>query len=287
MVRRSVLFSPGDRPEMMQKAPSSGADVCIFDLEDAVPPDGKAAARDAVAEVLGDPAFDPDAEICVRVNPGGVAADDDLRAIAGALEDGTVGSVMLPKASAAEDVRTLRRLMAEHGKRVPILALVETAAGILAAEEIAAEDGTDALAFGAEDLSADIGATRTSEGTEVLHAREHTVLAARAAGIDVIDTLYTDIEDLEGLAEDAAFAARLGFDGKIAVHPAQVDPINDAFTPDPEVIEWAERVLDARNEAAAKGRAVFRVGDEMIDAPLIARAERVIDRANAAGCNEI
>lgn len=283
MVRRSVLFSPGDRPEMMRKGPTSGADVCVFDLEDAVPPDGKANARQAVAAVLADAAFDPAAEVCIRVNPTGVAADDDLRAIAPAIEAGTVDSVMLPKASAAEDVRTLRRLMAEHGPRLPVIALVETAAGILAAEGIAAAEGTDALAFGAEDLSADIGATRTPEGTEVLHAREHTVLAARAAGVDVIDTLYTDIENESGLREDAAFAAQLGFDGKIAVHPAQVGPINAAFTPDREAIEWAERVLAARDEAAAAGRAVFRVGDEMIDAPLIARAERILDRADAAG----
>ena len=189
---------------------------------------------------------------------------------------------MLPKTSAAEEVRTLRRLMDEHGATVPVIALIETATGILAAEAIAAADGTDALAFGAEDLAADLGATRTAEGTEVLYAREHAVLAARAAEVDAIDTLHTDIEDRDGLAEDAAFAAQLGFDGKIAVHPAQVEPINAAFTPDAEAIEWAERVLEAREEAKAEGRAVFRVDDEMIDAPLIARAERILKRARAA-----
>ncbi|MDX1747142.1 MAG: CoA ester lyase, partial [Halobacteriales archaeon] len=259
MVRRSVLFSPGNRPEMMRKAPGTGADVCIFDLEDAVPPSGKAAARDAVAEVLTDPEFDPTAEICVRVNPAGVAADDDLRVLAPALMAGTIDSVMLPKVNAPEEVRTLRRLMEEHGSRVPVIALVETASGILAAPDIAAASGTDALAFGAEDLSADIGATRTESGTEVLYAREHTVLSARAAGVDVIDTLFTDIGDLDGLSADAAFAAQLGFDGKIAVHPAQVPPINEAFTPDDEAIEWAQRVLEARDEAETAGRGVFRV----------------------------
>jgi len=115
-----------------------------------------------------------------------------------------------------------------------------------------------------------------------LHAREHVVLAASAAGVDAIDTVYTDIEDTDGLAEETRFAAGLGFDGKMAIHPAQVAPINDAYTPTEEEVEWAERVLEAKREADAEGRGVFRVDGEMIDAPLIAQAERVVERANAA-----
>ena len=155
--------------------------------------------------------------------------------------------------------------------------------GVLAAEAIAAADATDALAFGAEDLAADVGATRTDEGTEVLYAREHVVLAASAAGVDAIDTVYTDFSDEAGLREDAAFARRLGYDGKLAIHPAQVGPITEAFTPDPEDVEWAESVLDARDEAEREGRAVFQVDGEMIDAPLIAQAERILDRAPESG----
>jgi citrate lyase subunit beta/citryl-CoA lyase len=281
MARRSVLFSPGDRPALMRKAPDSGADVVVFDLEDAVVPDAKADARAAVAEVLTDPDFDPDAEVCVRVNPAGIAADDDLGAVLAG--DPRLDSVMLPKVAAADDVQSLHALLDEHGRSLPVVALVESAAGVLNAESIAAADATDAVAFGAEDLAADLGATRTDDGTEVLYAREHVVLAASAAGVDAIDTIHADFEDESGLADETDFALELGYDGKMAIHPAQVPVINDAFTPAPERVEWAERVLDAKAEADAAGRGVFRVDGEMIDAPLIAQAERVLERARAAG----
>jgi citrate lyase subunit beta/citryl-CoA lyase len=292
MPRRSVLFTPGDRPEMMRKAPDAGSDVVVFDLEDAVAPDRKTEAREAVREVLADPDFAPDCEVCVRVNPAGIAADDGLAGVLGPASGDaeasaddlreTLDAVMLPKAGSADDAETLADLLDERDAAVPILALVETAAGILAAEEIAAVPDVDALVFGAEDLAADLGATRTAEGTEVLHAREHVVLAASAADVDAIDTVYTDIEDAAGLAEETEFAVELGFDGKMAIHPAQVEPINEAFTPDPERVEWAERVLDAKEAADAEGRGVFRVDGEMVDAPLIAQAERVLEYARAA-----
>jgi citrate lyase subunit beta/citryl-CoA lyase len=153
---------------------------------------------------------------------------------------------------------------------------------VLEAPAIADAEATDALVFGAEDLAADVGATRTPEGTEVLYARQRVVIAAGAAGVDAIDTVYTDIEDREGLAGETRFAAGLGYDGKMAIHPAQVDPINAAFTPDPEAVEWARRVLEAREVADGEDRGVFRVDGEMIDAPLIARAERIVERAESA-----
>ena len=280
MPRRSVLFTPGDRPEMLRKAPDAGADVIVFDLEDAVAPERKPEARETVHDVLADDDFDPDCEVCLRVNPTGIAADDDLRAVADAAAN--LDSVMLPKTASADDVRTLTRLLGEHDSDLPVLALVETARGVLNAADIAAADGTDALVFGAEDLSADVGATRTAEGTEVLYAREHVVLAASAADVDAIDTVYTDIEDVDGLREETEFAIELGYDGKMAIHPAQVDPINEAFTPAPERVEWAERVLEAKREADAEGRGVFRVDGEMVDAPLVEQARRVMAYARAA-----
>jgi citrate lyase subunit beta/citryl-CoA lyase len=283
------MFTPGDRPEMLRKAPEAGADVVVFDLEDAVAPARKDEAREAVAEVLADPEFDPDAEVCVRVNPVGIDADADLAGVLDAGGDAArdaIEAVMLPKTEAADDVRTLRRLCREHDLDVPVFALVETAAGVLDAQAIAATDPTDALVFGAEDLSADIGATRTEEGTEVLHAREHVVLAASAAEVDAIDTVYTDIGDTEGLREETEFAIELGYDGKMAIHPGQVVPINEAFTPDAKRIEWAEAVLEARDAAAAEDRGVFSVDGEMIDAPLVAQAERIVDRAEAAGVRD-
>jgi citrate lyase subunit beta/citryl-CoA lyase len=280
MARRSLLFSPGDRPEMMRKGPGSGADVVIFDLEDAVAPGRKAEAREAVADVLSDPDFDPDCEVCVRVNADTTVADEDAKV---ALSDNPVDSVMLPKAESAADAETLADILAERDVDAPLIAICESAAGVLGAEEIGAAAPVDALAFGAEDFSADVGATRTDEGTEVLYAREHVVLAAAAAGIDAIDTLHTDIEDSEGLAEETAFALELGFDGKICIHPSQVPVVNEAFTPAAERVEWARRVLEAAETAEREGRGVFRVDGEMVDAPLIGRAERVRERALAAG----
>lgn len=276
MARRSILFSPGDRPEMLRKAPDTGADVVVFDLEDAVVPARKNEARAAVNNVLTS-GFDPECEVCIRVTSD-PAADLDV-----ILQDEPfLDSLMCPKAASRADVDELAALLDERGADHPIFALVETAAGVLHAEEIAAADATTGVCFGAEDLAADVGAGRTADGTEVLYAREHVVLAATAAGVDAIDTVFTDIEDTEGLETETAFAADLGYDGKMAIHPAQVSVINDTYTPSDERIAWAERVLEARDEADAEGRGVFRVDGEMIDTPLIAQAERVLDRARAA-----
>jgi citrate lyase subunit beta/citryl-CoA lyase len=278
MARRSVLFSPGDQPDLMRKAPGAGADTVVFDLEDAVTPARKPDARTDVASVLTDAAFDPSCEVCVRVNAEVSTAAADLDVVL----DGEprLDSVLLPKVASATDVRQLVELLSERGADLPVIALCESARGVLNAEEIAATPAVDALAFGAEDLSADVGATRTEGGEEVSYARQHVVLAAAAADVDAIDTVFTDIEDTDRLAAETDVAVQLGFDGKMAIHPAQVEVINAAFTPDPEAVEWAERVLEARE--AADGRGVFRVDDEMIDAPLIARAERVMERYRAA-----
>lgn len=279
MVRRSVLFSPGDEPELMEKAPDAGADVVVFDLEDAVVPDRKDEARAMVATAVDETTAD--CEVCVRVNPLGTGGRADLDAL-GSPPD----SVMLPKVSAADDVRGLGDALTEHGLDVPVLALLETPGGVLDAPAIAGVEATDGVLLGAEDLSAATGFTRTSEGTEILYARERVVLAAADAGVDAIDTLYTDFEDTEGLAEDARFARDIGFDGKMAIHPAQVPVVNNAFTPDTGEIDWAERVLAARDEADAEDRGVFAVDGEMIDAPLVAQAESIIERARAAGAAE-
>jgi len=274
------MFSPGDQPELMRKAPDTGADVIVFDLEDAVAPAKKAEGRAAVREVVTD--TDPDAELCVRINPVGDGGEADVAAVFGGSDRPVVDSVMLPKVGSATAVEGAADLLAEHGAQLPVLALLETAAGVLNAEGIAEADPTDAVLLGAEDLAADIGATRTGEGTEILHAREHVVLAAASARVDAIDTLYTDYEDTEGLAADARFGRDLGFDGKMAIHPGQVPVINDAFTPDEAEVEWARKVLAARDEAVENDVGVFSVEGEMIDAPLISQAEDVVRRYEAA-----
>ncbi|MFC5134927.1 MULTISPECIES: HpcH/HpaI aldolase/citrate lyase family protein [Haloferacaceae] len=299
MSRRSLLFSPGDRPDLMRKAPETDADVLCFDLEDAVAPARKDDAREAVRSVLSDPAFDPDAEVCVRLSAG--EPDTDLDALVdpngtdgGSGRDGGGGgsetgddlrldAVMLPKVEAAAAVDRVADSCADRGIDPVVFALVETAEGVLAAGDIASAAATTALVFGAEDLAADLGATRTAEGTEMLYAREHVVLAASAGDVDALDTVHTDFTDEAGLREEAEFAATLGYDGKLAIHPDQIDPINGAFTPSPDEIAWAEAVLDARDAADRADRGVFAVDGEMIDAPLVVQAERVLERAAAAG----
>jgi citrate lyase subunit beta/citryl-CoA lyase len=276
---------------MLRKAPDTGADVVVFDLEDAVAPGRKAEAREAVSEALDD--VDSSSEILVRVTPDDWATDLD-RVLAG---EGRPDGLMLPKVGSAEDVETLAASLDDRNEKsgneasgesgegdgpMPIVALIESARGVLEAPAIANSHSVEALCFGAEDLAADVGAQRTPEGTEVLYAREKVVLAAASAGIDAIDTVFTEIDELDRLREETAFARGLGYDGKMAIHPAQVSVINEAFTPDPERVAWAERVLDAREAADAEDRGVFRVDGEMIDAPLIAQAERIVALASAA-----
>jgi citrate lyase subunit beta/citryl-CoA lyase len=283
MARRSLLFSPGDRPELLRKGPESGADIVCSDLEDAVSPERKPEARAGLVDLLSAPAFDPDCEVCVRINSEWAAAAADLEALLGADADLRLDSLMLPKAESAAGVEWVAEEMGRWDAEPPLLAICESAAGVLHAEEIADHEAVDALLFGAEDLSADIGATRTREGREVLYAREHVVLAAAAAGVDAIDTLVTDIEATDHLAEDTRFGLELGYDGKMCIHPAQVTVVNEAFTPDADRVEWARRILEAAAEAEREGRGVFRVDGEMVDAPLVTQAERVRERAQAAG----
>jgi citrate lyase subunit beta/citryl-CoA lyase len=279
MARRSILFSPGDQPELLRKAPDSGADVVVFDLEDAVAPAAKTSARDTVTTVLDE--LEADCELCVRINPLDCSGQMDLDTLSACWP--AVDSIMLPKVSGPDATTRLRDELEQQGVEKPILALLETARGVLNAEQIAKERGVDAILFGAEDLAADIGATRTDDGEEIGYARQRVVLAASAAGIDAIDTLVTDFERTDYLEGESERAVQFGFDGKMAIHPAQIPVINDAFTPSEEALDWARRVLDAKAAADQADRGVFVVDGEMIDAPLIAQAEQLLERAKAAG----
>lgn len=256
----------------MRKATNSGADVLVFDLEDAVGPNDREDARRELASVLSDQEFSPEAEVCVRINQPGVAADADLESLP---PDVTLDAVMVPKASNAAEIETTARLMAEHGHDYPIFALIETASGVLSAQEIATAEPTTALVFGAEDLAADIGAARSTAGDEVLYAQQRVIIAAAAASIDAIDTVYTDIDDLAGLREAAGRAADLGFDGKLAIHPKQIEAIHDGIRPDDTRVDWARRVVQAAQDTDG----VFKLDGEMIDAPLVKRAHRLLERA--------
>jgi Citrate lyase beta subunit len=275
MTRRSLLFSPGDRPALLEKTATTDADVIAFDLEDAVAPSQKQAARESIREVLTDPAFDPAAEVCVRVTRHDPESDLD------ALADTDVDAVMIPKVSGPEMVARHARLCADRDMRPAIFALLETAGGVLCADEIAAHADTEAVLFGAEDLAADVGANPQA-GDELLYARQRVVLAAGSADVDAIDTIFRDFEDRSGLAGVAARARDLGYNGKIAIHPSQVPVINEAFTPDADQIEWARDVVAAKQRTDAAESGVFEMDGQMIDAPLVARAERILSQAEAA-----
>jgi citrate lyase subunit beta/citryl-CoA lyase len=285
--RRSVLFTPGDEAEMMRKALDGDADVVVFDLEDAVAPPSKKEAREAVSEVLRDSQGNGDTpEVWVRINPLGSeenGGNEDLRVVAG---DAEPSCFVLPKVGSVSDIEEVADAIEGEGSDAGLVPIVETAEGVMNAAEIADAPRVSAVIFGAEDLSADIGATRTDEGTEVLYARQKVVTAASAAGVDAVDTLWTDFRDEEGLRRDTDRGIRFGYDGKLCIHPAQVGPINEAFTPEPERVEWAEKVMEAKRGADERGKGVFEVEGEMIDEPLVEQARTVLERARAAGLRE-
>ncbi len=276
MARRSVLFSPGDEESLLKKAAKSNADVIVFDLEDAVAPNQKEIARETVKSVIKSLEPNRDYELCVRINPINNYGKEDVKELVLVKPD----SIMLPKVESASTVNSVIELAGEHGWEPQILSLIETAAGVLSAESIAKQNHVDALLFGAEDLSADTGVQRTSAGNEISYARQHVVLAASAANIDAIDTLYTNFKDTDGLRTDTKKALQFGFDGKMAIHPQQIEIINGVFTPEPEQVEWAKKVVAAAEESNKADSGVFSVDGEMIDAPLIAQAESILERHN-------
>ena len=263
----ALLFCPGDRPDRFEKA-AERADTVVLDLEDAVAPDGKAAARDAVAAAL--PQLPPDT--FVRIN----AADTDWFADDVAmLRAARHAWVMLPKATSPGDLDPL------DGLRV--LPICETAAGVLDAPAIARHPACAAVMWGGDDLIADLGGRR-SRGPSgryypvVEHARLTALLAAAAAGKPAVDSVHIDIGDLDGLARESTEAVDLGFAAKTCIHPSHVPVIREAFRPTEEMLTWAHGVLAA---ARSEG-GVFRYEGRMIDEPLLRQARATLARAGAA-----
>ncbi|WP_394646842.1 HpcH/HpaI aldolase/citrate lyase family protein [uncultured Sphingomonas sp.] len=275
---RSLLFVPGDRPERFAKAAASGADALILDLEDAVAPGAKPAARAAVAEHLRGPR--DGAAVFVRVNPlGTVLCDEDLAALAGLRP----AAIVLPKAEGAASVRALHDRLAAVGIAAPILPIAtETPAAIFQLGSYAGCGVPLAgLTWGAEDLPAAIGAATSREDDGRFTppyelARSLTLFGAHAAGVAAIETVYPAFRDLDGLDAYARRAARDGFTGMMAIHPAQVTTINAAFTPTDDQVAHARRVIAAFD--AAPGAGVLQLDGRMIDAPHLVKARRLIDR---------
>lgn len=273
--RRSLLYVPASSEPMLRKAGSRGADVLIVDLEDGVLPAARDAAREQAQRVWGDLDFGG-AEPWLRVNAAGthwhLADLEAARRIRPA-------AVVLPKCEEAGVVEAVTRRLPD----VPLLLMVETAAGILAAAGLARVPGVAGLLLGAADFRASIHAGRDPEEGELLLARGALVLAARAAEIQVFDTPYFDYKDTAGLERSARRARTLGFDGKAAIHPSQLPPIRAAFLPTPAELERARRVLQALQEAARDGRGVATVDGEMVEALHAAEARRTLARAEASG----
>ena len=286
-MRRSMLFLPGNNPNMLINGNCLGSDAVIFDLEDAVSPAEKDAARILVRNTMRYMDFGG-CEKIVRINSIDTPFwKADIEEILPWKPD----LILLPKTGTAGDVQTVDAYMTQVEEKlgmekntVGLMPLIETAMGVENAFAIAAAAGrVQALFLGAEDLTADLQCKRTKEGREIEYARTRLVVAARAAGVDVYDTPFTDVNDDEGIVKDAQLAKALGFTGKASISPRHVEVINETFSPTLKEIDYAYEVMDAIALAKQQGKGAIALHGKMVDAPIVARAERTIAMAKALG----
>jgi citrate lyase subunit beta/citryl-CoA lyase len=269
---RSVLFTPGSDERKLGRALESDADAVVADLEDAVAPAEKAGARDTVRRCFGNGGSGP--ARLVRVNGFGTPYFEEDVAILGELD---LDGVVLPMAS-PEGVAAL----APAG--LPIVAVVETAAGVRLAYEIASSPGVVALLLGAVDLGAEVGLEPRADGLELQYVRSKLVIDSIAAGIRApVDCVHLAFGDEAGLEFQALLARSLGLRGKACIHPEQVAVVNRAFDSRPEEVAWARRVVDAASEGLADGRGVVVVEGAMVDAPVVARARWILEQSESHG----
>jgi len=282
---RSLIFVPGNRPLMMEKARWLPADALVLDLEDSVPAAEKASAALEVHEALPT-ASGRRQKVYVRVN--GLATgrtEEELETVVGPALDG----ICFPKATSAQEVHIVdallstleaKRGMADgHVKMIPWL---ETARGIVNAFEVAsASPRIVAVSYGAEDFTLDMGIPRSLEGAESLVPRALVAIAARASGVLALDSPYPDFKDEAGLVKDAKVVRNLGYAGKFAVHPAQIAPLHQVFSPSAEEVARARAILEAYDEALARGSASTSLSGMLIDVPIAERARKLLAWANA------
>lgn len=275
--RRSVLFMPGDSRRKIEKASQLPVDTLVLDFEDGVAHHRKAEARQVTAEALNHLDFGS-REILIRLSP-----PDEKCAIAATLAAKPHG-YMLPKAESGEQVKTISCLLdeaeAEQGlesSSTGLVVVIETALGVMNLKEIAtASPRLNGLLFGAEDLAGSIGAIRSKASWEVFYARSAVVTAAAAYNLDAIDQVFFDLQDLDGFMAECEFGRQLGYTGKGLIHPRQVEPANAAFSPSPEEIAQAERLLHAFEEHQAAGTGAFAFEGKMVDRPVIMTAEKIL-----------
>jgi len=289
-LRRSLLYVPGNMPGMLQNIPVFEADVVMIDLEDAVPLVEKDAARLLTRNFLR---FyrNRNKEMFVRINPLDTPyGADDLREILPALPDG----IRLPKADNPELVEKLDTLLTEQEEKLgleighfKIIPSIESAQGVLNCVETArASSRLVALAFGAEDYTASMEIDRTKSGEELFSARNQVVWAAKAAGVQAIDSIFSDVSDMEALRAETVLVKRLGFTGKSLVNPRQIEIIHDVFRPTAEEIQHALEVMEAIKRAREMGTGVISMKGKMVDAPVVARAARTLREGVAFGLLE-
>ncbi len=285
--RRSLLYIPGNNPGMIQNCAIYGSDGVLLDLEDSISISEKDSARKLVKHALKTLDFGT-VERVVRIN--GLDTPffrDDLEEIVPSRPD----AVRIPKIDSPDDIRTadeiITRLEREHGMEagsVRIHAMLETARAIVNAHMIAASSPRIlGLTIGGQDLAADLGIKATREGLEMLYAKSAVILAAKANGLLAFDTVYTDINNPEGLREQARMSVSLGFSGKAAIHPSQISIIHEAFAPDEKEVRKAERIVRGAQEAEERGLGVVAVDGRMVDAPVVAQAVRTLELARLAG----
>ncbi len=279
-LRRSRLYLPGNEPKFFINAGLHSPDGIILDLEDSVAPSEKEAAQLVVRNALRSVDF-YGAERMVRINqlPKGCG---DLKYIV----PNNVHVILIPKCESAEQVfqveKEVARLRKEHNvtNEIYFMPIIESALGVIKAYEIASASRNNcALAIGLEDYTADLGTQRTNEGKESIFARQMLINAAKAAGIQAIDTVFSDVGDMEGLRQSVIEAKSLGFEGKGCIHPRQIQVVHEAFAPTEEEIEKAKKIVLAFEEAERKGLGVVSLGSKMIDPPVVKRALRTIDLA--------
>lgn len=285
-LRRTMMFVPGNNPGMMADAHIYGPDSIMLDLEDSVSMHEKDTARLLVYNALKTIDYG-DTEMVVRINPLNTPyGKKDIEAVVKA----GVHVVRMPKTETADEVREveaeIERVEREIGAvgRTRIMAAIESALGVVNAYDIATSSPRMmGIALGAEDYCANLKTQRSKEGDELRLARETIVVAARAAGIDALDTVYSNLNDMETFRREVEYIKTLGFDGKSIINPRQIEVVNEVFTPTEKDIEKAKAIVAAIKEAEKKGSGVIALNGKMIDRPVVIRAERTITLAKAAG----
>ena len=280
--RRALLYMPGDNWKMITKSITLGVDSICMDMEDGTAINKKAEARETIAKALRELDFGS-SEKLARINSVGSGWEqDDIDAVLPFHPDG----IVIPKVESFEQVEWASRIIEtaelKYGwpvNSVRVLVGVETAKGILNLKEIAAHPRLDAIIFGGEDFAASIGAVRTRDAVELLYARQAVIVACSAFDLQPIDIVTIDYKDIEALRVESEFGARLGFVGKQIIHPAQVEPVQRAFTPSDEAIAYAKRIVETFEASQKEGKGAYSLDGKMIDMPLLRNAKKVLDRA--------